>query len=140
MQRPGQHLRRERLLRAEGRLERDPEAVEERDPRRGLRIEDMCIGQVRDRRQNADRARGGPELGPPPQRLARRRDEHSGAAWVAVGRAQGRAARVGCDRARAAAARGEQAGTGDKFAERLTPGDLPGHPLSPCTTASLVAR
>ena len=136
MQCSRQHLRRERLLGTEGRLKRRAEAVEKRDPRRRLRVEDVSIGEVGDRRQGCDRARRRPELGPRSQRLATRHDQRPGAARIAVGRAQRRARWIGCNRAAAGTARGEQAGARDQPAERLATGYPPAHPLSPFTTVS----
>ena len=80
----GEHLRRQRLLRAEGRLERGPEPVQKRDARRRGRVQHVGIGDMGERSRGPrspgrrDRARHGRPAAPRARRrAARRRSDRS---------------------------------------------------------------
>ena len=140
VQSSGQHLRGERFLRAKGRLKRRPEPIQEGDPRRGLRVENVGIGDVGDARQNPDGGCAGTEFGPRPKWFAGRWGEDPRPPGVLVGRVQRRAVRVGPRRGRGPAAGRDHSGSGQHLADGLTARDPARHsPASPATTVSRVA-
>ena len=66
----GEHLARQRLLGTERRLKRRPEAIEERHSGRRGWVEDVGVGDVRERRDHAARSGTSAELDSVKQRLA----------------------------------------------------------------------
>ena len=141
---PGEHLARQRLLRSEGRLKRRAEAIEERHPGRRGRVEDVGIGDVRQRREHAGRGGTGAELDAVRQRLAWSDAQLAVADRVDPPGAKRRSG-SGCRRGGGSAATGEHAGeraradgARERFAQRAAPGDPSrvAHAASPLTTAS----
>jgi hypothetical protein len=103
--RGGEGLRRERLLRPEGRVDRVAQAVEERDPGGRLLVAHVRVGELGERGEHAPRGAEAPaEVAPVVQRLAGAGLEEPVAVAVDERRAQGRAGRGRSGRGRGAAA------------------------------------
>ena len=88
-----EHLRAERLVRAEGRAEGAAGAVEERRPGRGLLVADVDVGELRERDQHLARAAAAADVRALGERLGRAGLERAVAVAVHERGAQRRARR-----------------------------------------------